>query len=173
MYSFIVTYIAVFIRYLMHYLQSSVIISFKKRPTLEQKTPPVQATQTFDCPYEYLLNTYGPNHFKKIINFLNPELQVADTELYDLALEILDAVHFGAILVDDVADDSMLRKGKVAAHRIYGSSETINRAYLVIFNAIMKCQRKKPRVVPFILGCITEIHQGIPKIWILTYMTHY
>lgn len=125
-----------------------------------EKSAPADSGRTFECPYDYLLNTYGPHHFKKIISFLKPNLQEEDPQLYNLVLEVMDTVHFGAILVDDVADESMLRKGKVAAHRIYGSPETINRAYLVILNAMMKCQRERPELVPFILDCITEIHQG-------------
>lgn len=123
------------------------------------------ATQTpiraFECPYDYLLHLYGPHHFKKIIAFLRPDLETDDPALFSLVLEVLDAVHFGAILVDDVTDNSKLRKGHLAAHHIYGSSETVNRAYLVILNIITKCQRERPELVPFILDCITEIHQGM------------
>ena len=121
----------------------------------------VVAMRSFDCPYDYLLNIYGSQHFRKIVSFLNPGLQDQDAKLYGLVLEILDAVHFGAILVDDIADNSMLRKSEVAAHRIYGSSETINRAYLKIFDVITKCQKERPELMPFILESITEIHQGI------------
>ncbi|KAF1978686.1 terpenoid synthase, partial [Bimuria novae-zelandiae CBS 107.79] len=74
--------------------------------------------------------------------------------------EILDTIHFGAILVDDIADRSELRKGRVAVHHIYGSTETINRAYLVIFKTLVKCQKESPRLVPFVLEALTEIHQG-------------
>ncbi|KAF2108456.1 isoprenoid synthase domain-containing protein [Lophiotrema nucula] len=124
------------------------------------KTLPLRKARDLGCPYEYLLNIYGRNHFKRIITFLKPSLQEEDPKLYNLVLEVLDAVHFGAILVDDIADNSLLRKGEVAAHRIFGSSETINRAYLVIFNVVMKCQRERPELVPSILDCVTEIHQG-------------
>lgn len=160
MYPFIVAYFIILIRYVKHYWQSSVAISFKRQPW-GLKTPVTEVTRKFDCPYEYLLNAYGKNHFKKIFKFLAPDLQAIDPELFALALEVLDTVHFGAILVDDIADESTLRKGQVAAHRIFGSSETINRAYLVIFKSILKCQQRKPETIPFILDCVTDIHQGI------------
>ncbi|KIN03252.1 hypothetical protein OIDMADRAFT_120217 [Oidiodendron maius Zn] len=72
----------------------------------------------------------------------------------------MDAIHFGAILVDDIADGSILRKGRTAAHHIYGSSETINRAYLRIFEVVEKCRATKPEAVPFILDNLTQIHKG-------------
>lgn len=112
------------------------------------------------CPYEYLLRTYGKNHFKKIILLLDPEIEERDPEWFQLILEIMDTIHFGAILVDDVADNSALRKGQISANRIYGCSETINRAYLKIFEMIQKCNAVKPSAVQFILDNLTQIHKG-------------
>lgn len=155
---------ATFIAFITRILVSKIFRCLGIFPTrTEQKAvkPDCRPTKrAFECPYEYLLHTYGPHHFKNIISFLRPNLKETDPQLFDLALEVLDAVHFGAILVDDVTDNSKLRKGQPAAHHIYGSSEVVNRAYLVILNAMMKCQRTRPELVPFILGCITEIHQG-------------
>jgi geranylgeranyldiphosphate transferase len=112
------------------------------------------------CPYEYIINIYGKNHFAKIVRLLDPTLEHQDPVSFALILEIMDAIHFGAILVDDVADNSMLRKGQTAAHRIYGTAETINRAYLVIFQVIEKCRIVKPSSIPFILDNLTQIHKG-------------
>jgi geranylgeranyldiphosphate transferase len=159
MYFFTITTILVLSRFVLRHL--SYFSSLLKNAfgsgskALAEKAPP-----NFECPYDYILNIYGHHHFQRIVNYFKPKLQKKDPQLNNLILEVLDAVHFGAILVDDVADNSTLRKGQIAAHRIYGSSETINRAYLVIFRAILKCQRERPEVVPFLLDCITEIHQG-------------
>ena len=113
-----------------------------------------------DCPYEYILQVYDKHHFATLVNVLNPQLGTQDPVLYQLVLDMMDAVHFGAILVDDVADNSTLRKGRLAAHKLYGSSETINRAYLRIFEIIEKCRRLRPAMIPFILQNLTEIHKG-------------
>lgn len=161
MYSNTVTSAVILIKNWMYHIQSLILAQFMKYFFLASRALPPPTIRKVDCPYEYLLHTYGTNHFQKIIDFLTPELRAADVELHGLVLEVLDTVHLGAILVDDVADNSMLRKGEIAAHRIYGSSETINRAYLVIFNATVKCQHRRPDMVPFIFGCIAEIHQGI------------
>lgn len=119
------------------------------------------------CPYEYILSIYGRNHFSKFVDTLRPHLRSQDPTLYGLVLEVMDAIHFGAILVDDVADKSLLRKGKTAAHCIFGSSETINRAYLRILEVIAKCSKERPSLVPFILTNLTQIHKGqdISLVW--------
>ena len=112
------------------------------------------------CPYEYTLRIYGPNHFSKFIDTLKPDLRLQDPVLFDLTLEVMDAIHFGAILVDDIADHSLLRKGKPCAHRLYGSSETINRVYLRILEIINKCLVQRPSLVPYILTNLEQIHKG-------------
>lgn len=125
------------------------------------------AREDIECPYEYILRVYGRSHFAKIVNIIDSTVKDRDPELYGLILEVMDAVHFGAILVDDVADNSILRKAKPAAHRIYGSSETINRAYLRILEVTDRCREKRPALIPFILQNLTEIHKGqdISLVW--------
>jgi hypothetical protein len=127
--------------------------AFSTRPK-----PTVQNEIT--CPYEYILWTYGKRHFSKFVDTLKPNLSSEDPILYDLVLDIMDAVHFGAILVDDVADNSLTRKGKPAAHCIYGSSETINRAYLRIMEVVNRCSTQRPALVPYVLANLEEIHEG-------------
>lgn len=127
--------------------------AFSTRPK-----PTVQNEIT--CPYEYILWIYGKRHFSKFVDTLKPNLNSEDPTLYELVLEVMDAVHFGAILVDDVADNSLIRKGKPAAHCIYGSSETINRAYLRIMEVVNKCLTQRPSLVPYVLANLEEIHEG-------------
>ena len=83
-----------------------------------EKATVLSVRQEYECPYEYLLQTYGSNHFTKIVDILDPQLKSEDPNLFQLILEVMDAIHFGAILVDDVADNSTFRKGKLAAHRV-------------------------------------------------------
>lgn len=131
-----------------------------KMRTVAEKSTLNQAPNGLACPYEYILSLYGKNHFEKLIHCLDPTLEERDPDWFALILEIMDAIHFGAILVDDVTDNSRLRKGQLPAHKIYGSAETINRAYLRIFQVIGRCSEAKPSAVSFILDNLTQIHQG-------------
>lgn len=40
--------------------------------------------------------------------------------------KIISNIHTASLLLDDVEDNSPLRRGKPAAYRIYGSAQTIN-----------------------------------------------
>lgn len=55
-----------------------------------------------DCPYEYILHIYGRNHFHAFIDKLDPSLKFTNPKRRDMVCEIMDVVHFTAILVDDV-----------------------------------------------------------------------
>ena len=127
---------------------------------IPQEIVPQLTRDGIECPYEYILQVYGRCHFKKLVNILDPTLEARDPGLFIFILELLDSVHFGAILVDDVADNSVLRKGKPAAHHVYGPSETINRAYLRLLEMIDICTKERPSLIPFILDNLTQIHKG-------------
>lgn len=146
------------------YLHGSLLFTHglvARKPIQTEKSKSLSvAANGVDCPYEYILGVYGRNHFENIVNNLDPDLKTRDPVLFALILEIMDAVHFGAILVDDVADNSTLRKGKPAAHLLFGSSETINRAYLRICEVITKCVQERPSLVPYVLENLKEIHKG-------------
>jgi len=129
---------------------------------IEPKTPVTSQTNLglrngIKCPYEYILYVYGKNHFSRFVDTLKAGLRSQDPGLFELVLQIMDAIHFGAILGDDVADNSLLRKGKSAAHCLYGSSETINRAYLRILEVIARCYKQRPSLVPYILLALTQV----------------
>ncbi len=115
---------------------------------------------TCECPYEYLVSQYGAHHFRPFVEKLRPSLSVEDPAKFELVLDIMDAVHFCAILVDDIADRSPLRKNKAAAHLLFGATETSNKAYLILTRIINRTMRERPGLVPELLKALEEIHQG-------------
>lgn len=112
------------------------------------------------CPYEYLLSQYGRHHFQSFVDKLQPSLHAEDPAKHSLVLDIMDAVHFSAILVDDIADRSSLRKNKAAAHIVFGETETATRAYLVLVRVINRAMRERPVLGAELLKSLEEIHEG-------------
>jgi geranylgeranyl diphosphate synthase type 3 len=49
---------------------------------------------------------------------------------------VIEMLHNASLLVDDVEDGSLLRRGRPVAHKIYGIPSTINCANLVYFMAL-------------------------------------
>ncbi|OAA34863.1 prenyl transferase [Metarhizium rileyi] len=113
-----------------------------------------------DCPYEYLLAIYGRHHFAPFVKAFRPELKAEDPDKYALILDIMDAVHFCLILVDDICDDSSRRKNQTTAHLIYGSCETANRAYFVLTKVINRAMRERPVLGLELLKGLEQMLEG-------------
>ena len=59
-----------------------------------------------------------------------------------------------------ISDNSDYRKGRPAAHRIYGPSETANRAYYRVTQLLNRTVHEYPELAPWLLQCLEEILQG-------------
>lgn len=112
------------------------------------------------CPYEYLLQIYGKHHFEPFVRWFAPELQQEDPEKHLLILDIMDAVHFCLILVDDISDDSPQRKSQPTAHLLYGASETANRAYFVLTQMINRALRDRQVLGVELMSALEKILHG-------------
>nr|AFO85404.1 multifunctional aromatic prenyl transferase [Epichloe festucae] len=115
---------------------------------------------TTRCPFDYLVSQYGKHHFKTFVQLLSPLLQDEDPDRYALILDIMDAVHFSAILIDDIANQSALRRNQPAAHVVFGETETATRAYLVLLRVVNRTMRENPVLAGELLNSLEEIHQG-------------
>ncbi|KAG6193767.1 hypothetical protein E4U10_003522 [Claviceps purpurea] len=113
-----------------------------------------------DCPYKYIRKLYGRHHFARFVAAFRPTLEDEDPEKYTLILDIMDAVHLCLILVDDVCDNSTKRKNQTAAHLVYGSCETANRAYLVLTRVIHRAVKTRPVLGAELVRALELILEG-------------
>ncbi|RAH57498.1 prenyl transferase [Aspergillus piperis CBS 112811] len=126
-----------------------------------------ETVTSFECPYAYIRQIYGKYHWEPFVQKLSPRLKDEDPAKYKMVLEIMDAIHLCLMLVDDITDNSDYRKGKPAAHRIYGPSETANRAYYRVTQILNKTVQKFPKLARFLLQNLEEILEGqdLSLIW--------
>ncbi|KAL7626888.1 hypothetical protein AAE478_003662 [Parahypoxylon ruwenzoriense] len=119
------------------------------------------------CPYEYTREIYGRHHWAPFVTKLAPDLQESDPDRFTMVLEIMDCMHLCLIMVDDITDESDYRKGRPAAHNIYGRSETANRAYLRVSQILNRTTQEFPRLAPWLTQSLAEILEGqdISLIW--------
>ncbi|KAI5836289.1 terpenoid synthase [Schizophyllum commune Tattone D] len=85
-------------------------------------------------PYEYLLSTPGKEFRTQLIDAFNKWLAVPSDTLQVIA-KIVNMLHSASLMVDDIEDDSQLRRGKPVTHKIYGVPQTINTGNYVYFLA--------------------------------------
>jgi len=85
-------------------------------------------------PFAYITASPGKEIRNRMIEAFNQWLQVPPAKLAIIA-KVVSMLHSASLLVDDIEDDSQLRRGTPVAHRIYGIPQTINSANYVYFLA--------------------------------------
>ncbi|KAB8261872.1 terpenoid synthase [Aspergillus pseudonomiae] len=129
-----------------------------KRLLVGKKNP--SEITSMECPYSYIREIYGMHHWAPFVNKLSPKLKAESPARHHMILEIMDGIHLCLMLVDDISDNSDYRKGRPAAHRIYGPSETANRAYYRVTQLLNRTVHEYPELAPWLLQCLEEILQG-------------
>ena len=105
-------------------------------------------------PYRYISSTPGKNIRSALIDCFQLWLQVPPSSTADNATsgtnsidilseikEIVASLHNASLLIDDIEDNSKLRRGNPVAHSIFGVANCINCANYVYFLALERCQR--------------------------------
>lgn len=89
-------------------------------------------------PYSYLDANPGKEVRSRLIEAFDVWLQVPAPKL-DIICRVVRMLHTSSLLMDDVEDNSDLRRGIPVAHKIYGVPQTINTAnyvYFLVFSEI-------------------------------------
>eukprot|EP01114_Cavostelium_apophysatum_P019453 TRINITY_DN627_c0_g1_i1.p1 TRINITY_DN627_c0_g1~~TRINITY_DN627_c0_g1_i1.p1 ORF type:complete len:347 (-),score=65.76 TRINITY_DN627_c0_g1_i1:54-965(-) len=89
-------------------------------------------------PYNYLLEIPGKGVRSQLIQAFNRWLKI-DDQRQTAITEIVNMLHTASLLIDDIEDNSKLRRGIPVAHSIFGVPATINCANLQYFVALQKC----------------------------------
>ncbi|RHY23920.1 hypothetical protein DYB25_008056 [Aphanomyces astaci] len=75
--------------------------------------------------------------------------------------EIIGSLHDASLLIDDIEDNSELRRGLPVAHAIYGIPLTINCANFVFFVALQKCHSlQNARAMDVYINEMIHLHRG-------------
>jgi len=111
-------------------------------------------------PWKYILNIPGKNIRSKMIAAWNDWLQV-DKEKVVAVTEVVVMLHTSSLLVDDIEDDSTLRRGVPVSHAIYGLPSTLNTANYVYVLALEKCLRlNSPTATHVFTQELLNLHRG-------------
>ncbi|VDC02873.1 unnamed protein product [Peniophora sp. CBMAI 1063] len=94
-------------------------------------------------PFTYLTNMPGKDIRGAMISAFNIWLAVPEEKL-QVIRRVIGMLHNASLLVDDIEDDSQLRRGQPVAHKIYGIPQTINCANYVYFLAYKELFALRP-----------------------------
>ncbi|KAI0399340.1 geranylgeranyl pyrophosphate synthetase [Xylaria palmicola] len=124
--------------------------------------------EAITSPYNYLVGQPGKDIRTSLINAFNVWLQVPRDAL-DVIARVVAMLHTSSLLIDDVEDNSTLRRGLPVAHSIYGMPQTINSANYVYFRALQELQKlsNPAAAVAIFAEEVVNLHrgQGMDLLW--------
>lgn len=86
-------------------------------------------------PYDHIASKPGKNFRSKLISVFNLIYRIPDAKI-ELVASMVEILHNASLLIDDIEDNSEMRRGLTASHLIYGSPMTINTANYMYFRAM-------------------------------------
>ncbi|XP_060801856.1 terpene synthase [Amyelois transitella] len=111
-------------------------------------------------PYTYIQQVPGKQIRTKLISAFNYWLKVANEKILAVG-EIVQMLHNSSLLIDDIQDNSILRRGIPVAHSIYGVASTINAANYVMIIALEKTlELGHPNATAVYTEQLLELHRG-------------
>lgn len=117
-------------------------------------------------PYNYLASRPGKEIRSQMVNAFNVWLKVPEDKL-KIIHKVIGMLHTSSLLVDDVEDDSTLRRGAPVAHVVYGVPQTINTAnyvYFLVFAEVFAMSRgeagQQRGVEEMIVDEMVNLHRG-------------
>ena len=111
-------------------------------------------------PYDYLESHPGKDVRSQLINAFNLWLQVPEPEL-SIINKVVGMLHTASLLIDDVEDNSNLRRGVPVAHMIFGTAQTINSANYVYFCALQEITKlNNPEAIRIYTDELLNLHRG-------------
>ena len=133
--------------------------------TMEKKVPfshsnDVEQDKLLLEPMLYLLQVPGKNVRKKLLYAFNVWMKVPEDKVLAIG-ELVQMLHNASLLLDDIEDNSILRRGVPVAHKIYGVPSTINSANYVMFICLERVlSLGHPQAVKVFCEQMLELHRG-------------
>ncbi|XP_071878606.1 geranylgeranyl pyrophosphate synthase quemao isoform X1 [Bombus fervidus] len=123
-------------------------------------------------PLTYILQIPGKQIRAKLIQAFNYWLKIPQDKFHAVG-DIIQLLHTSSLLIDDIQDNSVLRRGIPVAHNIYGVASTINASNYGLFIALEKVMAlNHPEGTQVYLQQLLELHrgQGMELYWRDNYM---
>lgn len=112
------------------------------------------------APFNYIISHPGKDIRSQLISAFNAWLQVPPGSL-DVITRVVGMLHESSLLVDDVQDNSELRRGFPVAHNIFGVAQTINSANYIYFTALQELLKlQNQHVLATFADELVNLHRG-------------
>lgn len=120
----------------------------------------LKAPHPVDSACDYMASLPSKGVRSTLIHALNQWFQISDRHV-DVIKEITSMLHNSSLILDDIQDESPLRRGKPAAHTIFGTAQSINSStYLFVRAMQMVSDNFEHAVQQSFLEILQRMHIG-------------
>ena len=102
------------------------------------------------APCNYIQSLPSKRFRMSLIEALHVWLQVPEKEL-KVIKKVAEMLHSASLMLDDIEDNSPLRRGKTATHLIFGSAQAINSSTFLYLSAVQAIQATQNQVMMSVL----------------------
>lgn len=112
-------------------------------------------------PYRYINSIPGKDVRGKLVDCFQLWLQIPSDSILQAIKDIVADLYNASLLIDDIEDNSNLRRGVPVAHHIFGTPAVINCANYVYFLALERCHalRNEEATHVFVMELL-NLHRG-------------
>ncbi|KAI8884525.1 geranylgeranyl pyrophosphate synthase [Backusella circina FSU 941] len=111
-------------------------------------------------PYNYLRPNTGKDMKMNLLYAFQHWMNVSENDM-EFISRITQATHRAGLIIDDIQDNTEIRRGALAAHRVYGIPLTMNSAYYVLFLMISDAVKiNRPEMLAICIEEVTNLHYG-------------
>ncbi|CAL1528662.1 unnamed protein product [Lymnaea stagnalis] len=112
-------------------------------------------------PYKYICQIKGKQIRTKLSKAFNHWLLIPKEKILIIS-EVIEMLHNASLIIDDIEDNSKLRRGIPVTHSIFGVAQTINTANYVYFLALEKLFTlgKLEETTKVFTEHLLELHRG-------------
>ncbi|KAK2015626.1 terpenoid synthase [Colletotrichum eremochloae] len=113
-----------------------------------------------DGPIEYVSGMPSKGVRSSLIDAMNQWYQVPSSQLA-VVKSVIDKLHNSSLVLDDIQDDSPMRRGKTATHLIYGPAQSINSANFLYVSVVQEVHAtRNPALMSILLEELEDLHVG-------------
>jgi ophiobolin F synthase len=132
----------------------------------EEKLPQVKDTwanppkNALLAPINYINSLPSKGIRAMLLQALSIWIKVSDSSL-DIIESIIDSLHNASLILDDIEDNSPLRRGKLATHMVFGRSQSINSGNYMFVAALRSATKlSNPNALPLLLETLQSLYLG-------------
>mmetsp|Transcript_77899 Transcript_77899/g.226056 ORF Transcript_77899/g.226056 Transcript_77899/m.226056 type:complete len:323 (-) Transcript_77899:1424-2392(-) len=111
--------------------------------------------------FRYINDMPGKNVRGRLIDCFQLWIKVPNQKVLETIKEIVADLHNASLMIDDIEDNSKLRRGVPVAHAIFGVPAVINGANYAYFLALEKCHSLQSLdAIDVFVGELLNLHRG-------------